>query len=427
MEAEGEVSMRRSGSVAVVVLAMFLLAALRATPVVAAPGDYALENVADSGGALAAFGQPTIDATGNVVFAARDKTTLVDGIYAGGAGEEPTPLVDASGSLQTFFRPVISANGFVAFRATSDNNTLQGIYTVPLAGGVVTTVALDDGTQIGEIASLNGDPWISATGTIAFGANVASMPNAHSALGVGFAPGGAPIDFALEGTSTNGQLDGTDQMNRVGAPVGITANGDVLFNGTLGTGASSYYTINATGGGLTARPGIVPAGAEALVMGPTGWVAYTNASAGISLRDPGGSTAVVANFQPLGGTCSVPAVNATGDVAFSANFFQGGVFDYGLYTGGDAIGDRVAGKGTPFLGSTILTVTASPTGLNDAGQIAFRYLLADNRTGIAVATLPEAGAFSGFAALAALLSLRRSRLMSPRPLPRHLASPESRT
>lgn len=303
--------MRRCGSAVVVTLGIWSLAALRAAPAFAAPGDYVLENVADTGGALAAFGSPAIDASGTVVFAARNKTTLIEGIYARRAGEEPTPLVDASGAFESFSRPVVSTNGSVAFRATSDGNTLHGIYTVPLAGGAVTTVALDGGTEIGEISTL-GDPWINASGTIVFSANVRSLPNAHTAIAVGVAPDSAGFDFVLEGTSTNGQLDGSAQINPVGAPVGIAGKDDILFNATLGTGASSYYTINAAGSGVTIRPGIAPAGAEALVMGPTGYVAYTNASGGISLRTPDGDTEVVADFQALGGNCSVPAVNATG-------------------------------------------------------------------------------------------------------------------
>ena len=87
-----------------------------------------------------------------------------------------------------------------------------------------------------------------------------------------------------------------------------------------------------------------------------------------------------------------PSINGSGSVAFVAGLDAGGG---GLYTGDGAATSEVIGSGDPLFGSIITALTISPTSLNDAGQVAFYYELANGTTGIAIANpVPEPGGVS---------------------------------
>jgi uncharacterized protein (TIGR03437 family) len=83
-------------------------------------------------------------------------------------------------------------------------------------------------------------------------------------------------------------------------------------------------------------------------------------------------------------------INNRGGVAFLLQAF--GDERAGLYTGPDLKADKVLEPGDALFGSTLSAMGMATTGghfLNDKGQIAFRYRLANGEDGIAVAT-PEA-------------------------------------
>ena len=66
------------------------------------------------------------------------------------------------------------------------------------------------------------------------------------------------------------------------------------------------------------------------------------------------------------------------------------VSGYGIYIGDGANTNEVIGSGDLLFGSTITALSISPTSLNDLGQVAFYYRLANGTTGIAIATpVPE--------------------------------------
>jgi PEP-CTERM motif len=80
-----------------------------------------------------------------------------------------------------------------------------------------------------------------------------------------------------------------------------------------------------------------------------------------------------------------------GAVAFSAALDTGG---FGIFTGPDALVDEVISVDDPLFGSTVAELLMGEGSLNDTGQIAFFYELADGRTGIARAdplAIPEPG------------------------------------
>ena len=81
-------------------------------------------------------------------------------------------------------------------------------------------------------------------------------------------------------------------------------------------------------------------------------------------------------------------INNAGDIAFAAGF--GGVG--GIYTGTSPATDFVIRVGDPLFGSTLTGYSFGSDGLNDLGQVAFYYALANGRSGIAIATpVPEPG------------------------------------
>ena len=85
-----------------------------------------------------------------------------------------------------------------------------------------------------------------------------------------------------------------------------------------------------------------------------------------------------------------PLINDTGTVAFLARLDAGG---FGIYTGDGSDTREVIGSGDVLFGSTVTTLQVSPTSLNDNGQVAFYYELANGTTGIAVANpVPEPSA-----------------------------------
>jgi hypothetical protein len=78
-------------------------------------------------------------------------------------------------------------------------------------------------------------------------------------------------------------------------------------------------------------------------------------------------------------------INNAGDVVFLAQLAPN---VYGILTGPDPVADKVIRDGDALFGSTATVLQGGTTidGPNDAGQIVFRYSLADGRSGIALAT-----------------------------------------
>ena len=71
-----------------------------------------------------------------------------------------------------------------------------------------------------------------------------------------------------------------------------------------------------------------------------------------------------------------PSINNTGAVAFLAELRNGGE---GIFTGPDAVANKVIAIGDPLFGSAVTALRFGGQGLNDAGQITFWATLADNR------------------------------------------------
>ena len=88
-----------------------------------------------------------------------------------------------------------------------------------------------------------------------------------------------------------------------------------------------------------------------------------------------------------------PSLNNSGTVAFLGSLDTG---ESGIFTGPDPSADEVIGTGDPLFGSTVAQFFMDRESLNDSGQIAFYYELADGRIGVAradplVTPVPEPG------------------------------------
>jgi hypothetical protein len=77
-----------------------------------------------------------------------------------------------------------------------------------------------------------------------------------------------------------------------------------------------------------------------------------------------------------------PGIDDQGRVAFQAQLVD---WRDAILTGPDPVADLVISEQTPLFGSVLSSLELGPSGVNAAGDIAFRYSLDDGRSGIAIA------------------------------------------
>jgi hypothetical protein len=94
----------------------------------------------------------------------------------------------------------------------------------------------------------------------------------------------------------------------------------------------------------------------------------------------GGPTTTIADDSGPFNSFGDVSLNNSGTVAFEAVLDTGG---RGIFTGPDPLADEVIGRGDTLFGSIVTSFGIGPEALNDTGQIAFNYALADGRIGIA--------------------------------------------
>ncbi len=273
---------------------------------------------------------PSINDAGNVAFYSSVPTLALDGIYVGNGGPVAT-VADSSGAFALFSggccKPFVMINesGNVAFVARFDAGGSEALYVGDTSG----VSALYHSGNSPFVTYENG-PSINDAGNVSFFGF--SSSGVSDGLFVG--NGGAPIqlfDYNSDWCSLSLET-GIDPLSRASyaGEIGTTCVGDTLI-----------YLAS-------------PSGSAPLVSGPVAsfW------------------------FDP-------PSFNNNGRVAFNGAAPAGAT---GIYTGGQA-SDVVIRVGDPLFGSTVTSLNVGRQGLNDAGQIAFWYKLADGRDGYARANL----------------------------------------
>ena len=334
-------------------------------------------NVADNTNhGFTGFGSmPAINNASAVAFNATGTDFTSGAVFRSDHGTLTTIASSADKVLNSFGDTVvINSWGVVGFssRVTADNDTI---------------IATGHGGPIKIIADAN------QQGLVGGGFLILSAMNSSGQVvflafrkGFGsqaiFVGNGGPLT-ALVDTATNPTFDSLGNA-------AINASGRIAFRASLadftegiftGEGGSTDVadTNNPDFGGFL-DPVINNNGtvASAAFLNPSGMEVFTSRREGITARtDPA---------SPFFASVDNVSINDSGDVAFFADESTGG---HGIFleaTGGD-LPVSVIEAGDPLFGSTVTRVDVGRFSLNNRDQIAFRYVLADGRSGIAIASL----------------------------------------
>jgi hypothetical protein len=374
-------------------------------PVITAPTaratvtSYTFTKIADSTGPLESFGGPSINNSGQVTFMASYDNSANSGVFLGNGGPLAT-VADYTGPYGGFHnQPRIDGSGTVLFAAGLDAGG-SGVFTRAGAAGPVTTVY---STPESFNTFLFNYHDISPTGTVAY---------ADANAGI-FTKTGAVTTTVVTANDPNYTLGGGGAVAVIGTANTVTF--EAIHNGVQGifakTGAAPITTLidqndNHGFGFAFFNAGRIRADGTLIFN-----AALSNGHSGDFIRDPiTGNIALVADDSgPFAHDLfNRPALNAAGQIALWARLDAGGM---GIFNGPDPVLNDVIKTGDALFGSTLFDCDFA-MGMNEAGDIAFNYSLANGQTGIAVAhPVPEPGAltFTALAAAAAAPARRRRR------------------
>ena len=310
-----------------------------------------------------AFGAPAGIFTGDDDTATNITTTIAD----------HNTISDLTGNNFTTMQenPDINDNGTVVF-VSNDGSAGQGVVTG--SGGATTTLY----HTLGAFNNLTGNPAINNVGTSAF-------YGSRDSGGVGiFSGNGGPHSTIVDNDTVDG---GVFDVNIRRSP-DINNDGTVVFNALLDGGGERISTGIGAGTITIVDTNTDPFSSlgDAPSINDAGTVAFqglhNTLGQGI-FTDTGGLTTIADSEGAFSFFGESPSINNNGLVAFRAGLDVGG---QGIFTGSDPIADLVIKTGDALFGSTLVGLNFGHHGLNDSGQIAFRYFLADSTHGIAIAS-----------------------------------------
>jgi hypothetical protein len=351
------------------------IAAMTLITAVASGQNYTFTNIVDSSGQFSSFGPPAINAGGTAAFYADLDAGQSEGIYASSGGSVTTIVeLGVQGDFSTLVD--IDAAGQVVYRAQFINSpTFEvGIF---IGDGDNRTVIVD--TLGDEFLDFQASPAINSKGTVAFTGTPEATQTGIYVATQPFTPIIATTDsdfFFLNSSSINDDGRVVFRGNFVGGP------GD---QGVFVGGGGPILTIADNAGDFDQFP--LPA-----AINSAGTVAFhatldEDGGSGIFTSNGGAINTIVdtsGEFNSIG----TAAINSGGTVAFTARFGETGI---GIFTGDDPVNDKVVKEGDPLFDSTLATLTSfAHHGINDHGDIAFGYELANGLRGIAVAMASNA-------------------------------------
>jgi len=347
---------------------------------------YTFTNIVDSTGPLNHPGLPFLNNSGTVAFGA-EMDTGGSGIFTGNGGRTTT-IIDTSGPFVGFGGLSFNNAGTVAFQAflapfngailTGNGGPTTTVFTFDEFEDFAVSFAINDHDTVALLAE-RANPFRSGIYTGSGGplTTLYELNADASAFGnyVPFNDSGTVAFLAGFGERDDGI---------------VTGNGGALTTIADSSGAFSFFYSSEENPTATYS------------LNDNGTVAFlVNLDAGGAgiFTGNGGATGTVVDttgpfaFFPLigGGEYPTFSLNNTGTVAFLAALDTGPI---GIFTGPDPLADAVVNVGDSLFDSTVVDILMGAESLNDRGQIAFRYQLADGRTGIALAdplAIPEAG------------------------------------
>ena len=357
--------------------AFFIGCVLIAATATRAEAGYTFMLIADTTGPIKAFNPVpavSLNASGTVAFVGRfDTMGRASAVFTGNGGVLTTIATAPFG--YPFDPPSINQAGMVAFK--SADRILAG------NGGPLVTIADTAGQFRGFPAGYSAS--INTAGTVAFtafldaggGGIFARNGEATTPILIWAPPFGSDNSISLNDAGTVAFR----AYFQTGAITGVaTLNGGVVTTIADSTGPFNYFG---------AAPSLNEAGTVAFVAGKNG-------GDGGAFGIYKGNGGVLTTIADLSGPFSAfsndfisnqPSINDAGDVVFTAGLDAGGA---GIFIGDGIDTNEVIGIGDALFGSTVATFSISPTSLNDSGQVAFYYRLANGTTGIAIATpVPE--------------------------------------
>jgi hypothetical protein len=376
-------------SVAFIVIAFTLLAgrSLAAT--------YNFVNIADNSGPFSTFtDNPALNSSRVVAFHANFDAGG-SGAYTG-MGGALTTIADASNSYSSISWVDINDSGAVAFygHPTTGN---AGIFRSDGNGTPITTINAIGGVYSSIYTPIS----MNNAGVVIFGAERTDNAGIRGI----YAGSGGAITPVVESTSGLDTKPGSTMPN-------INNAGTVAFNANLFTPSEAIYTRTAAG---VVAPIAAVSGPYKSAMdnhpsiSDNGTVTFLSTlddnSQGLFMGNGGPVTTIGTTAGPYSGFIN-SAINSSDQFVFFAGVdtSQGG--GRGLFTGPNPATDKIIRTGDALFGST-LTDMEFFHGLNDNGDVAFKYILANGQQGIALATVPEPASLSLLGLM--LIAARRAR------------------
>lgn len=335
---------------------------------------YSYESVIDDSGALTNFFEaPSINSSGEVAFQGQ-----YDGSDQGIFKVSKGRLIEIARGDRSFFTSFgqgghtpINASGRVGFMGNLTTST-SGIFTGTGDGAPLTKIVV--GKEISALFPITLPLAMNEAGHVAFTARQHGVYSIYIGDGEGLRP-----------------VISTDQseFDLLGEIVAINSADLVAFSGFVrgGGGNGVYVATSASHSPVALSTGIFANfSSPYLSINSSGMVAFgatlDGAVVGGVWRGTPTEVAPVAVGSPYASFKRV-AINASGQVAFYAGLQTSA---YGIYTGSNAITDKVIQLGDTLFGAVLEDVVFGENGLNDLGQVSFAYRLRNGRYGVAVAT-----------------------------------------